>query len=266
MSRPKHLLCVRGRTAELCAHRQLLQAWLSAQRETSVLWMKRHNETFCHRRFRETGKDVLYTLSAVWGILSAWKERQPFENEAKSLSAWEPALLLWSPLKHSVVAHPKHLHQRGRRWLAACVCVMCDYECVLAGMERGVLSVLSHTKKIKVLMARASSNGTLSCVCVWHMHVWVHTPTKLHSKRLLFIAALRHSGPVFLSLSIYGSLPLYVHVGMYPHAPTVSDLPHVWWFSSVSLPCTSSHIYHITLLWTWTHAHISVDALKCLTP
>lgn len=48
--------------------------------------------------------------------------------------------------------------------MAACVSV-CDYECVLEGLERGVLSVLSHTEKIKVLMARASSNGTLSCVC-----------------------------------------------------------------------------------------------------
>lgn len=80
----------RRREAALHAPCQLLQACLSAQKETSVLWMKTeltgHNETFWNCTFRGAGRDILCAVSAVWGILSAWKERQPFENGAESLS------------------------------------------------------------------------------------------------------------------------------------------------------------------------------------
>lgn len=124
--------------------------------------------------------------------------------------------------------------------------------------ERRVLSVLSHTRKIKVLMAWASSNGT-PCMCVC-----THQQSCIQNGSCL-AAALRHSGLVFLSFYLQLPPSLCVHVGIYSHAPTVSRLqsrtarPHVWWFS---LPCTSSHMYHITSRCCGSElAYFSVGAL-----
>lgn len=90
----------------------------------SVLWMrtepKSHNETLCDCTFRETGEDILHILSAVWDISmkggTAFRKRSWITLCGKRL--------LQTPLKHSVVTHPKHLHQRDRDgWMHVCVWV-----------------------------------------------------------------------------------------------------------------------------------------------
>lgn len=110
-------------------------------------------KTFCDCTFRDTGRDILCVLSAVWSIASAWK---PFPVGS----------------------------ERETGGLAACVCVsqlvclfyflVCFLRVLRGGvMERGVLSVL-YTKKIKLLMAWVSSNGTLSWVCVFYVCVCIN--------------------------------------------------------------------------------------------
>lgn len=143
----------RRREAALHAPCQLLQAWLSAQKETSVLWMKTETDG--------TQWDVLklhiqrgwqrYSVRSVSCLrhLIDMKGETAFWKWSWITLCGEPALLLRPPLKHTVVTSASE----RQRLLAACVLV-CDYVCVC--VERGVLSVMSHTEKIKVLMAWAS--------------------------------------------------------------------------------------------------------------
>lgn len=102
------------------------------------------------------------------------------------------------------------------------------------------------------------------CVCF----MCVCASTKLHSKHLLFMAALQHSAWAFSLFSICSSLSLSLHVGIYSLAPSVSRLqscahqPPAYERSTLLLwrPCTSSHIYHTkSLLWRWTQPHLSAD-------
>lgn len=141
--------------------------------------------------------------------------------------------------------------------MAACVSV-CDYECVLEGLERGVLSVLSHTEKIKVLMARASSNGTLSCVCAC-VHVCmcacvrVYVCVRVH--RAAFKSSLIHGRIIFRpGLSFYLQLHpslrtcghLFTFTGCFQAAELHESAPSVVILSSLHLIPHAAH--HITLL------------------
>lgn len=77
------------------------------------------------------------------------------------------------------------------------------------------------------------------CVCF----MCVCASTKLHSKHLLFMAALQHSGLSLSLISICSSLSLSLHVGIYSLAPSVSRLQscarqppaHQWKIHSASV-------------------------------
>ena len=141
-------------------------------------------------------------------------------------------------------------------WLCVCVCV-----CVCA--ERGVLSVMSHTEKIKVLMAWASSNGTLSCAvharaCV---RVYAYQQSCIQNVSYLFAAALRRWGPVFLSFYLQLPPSPCAHVGIYSHAPTVFQAAELHGSAPCvaipSAPRLTQHISH-----TRTHCWESEEAIS----
>lgn len=99
------------------------------------------------------------------------------------------------------------------------------FECAQRGCdgEGSPVSAVPHTKKIKLLMAWVSSNGTLSCVCVFYVCVCVHQQSCIQSISYSWL----HYGiqaRAFSLFSIYSSLSLSLHVGIYSLAPTVSRL------------------------------------------
>lgn len=223
MSKP--VSCVRGRKhavichRHVCVHRRRQEfLWMNAEPgwHKNILWL--HIQRHWQRYFVRTVSRVKHRIS-MKGEAAFWKQALPCWT-------WEAALQVTAKTEPSTTS----ASERETGGLAACVCVsqlvclfyflVCFLRVLRGGvMERGVLSVL-YTKKIKLLMAWVSSNGTLSWVCVFY--VCVCASTKLHSKHLLFMAALQHSGLGFLSL-FYLQLPLSVltcgHL-----APSVSRL------------------------------------------
>lgn len=113
---------------------------------------------------------------------------------------------------------PAGTTKRGKSYqlspLRACVCVCCR-----RGWRRSaVLSVLSHTEKIKVLMAQAASNGTPDFVCV---RVYVRSPRKASAA---FKPSLIHDCIIpwpNLCVSIYSISLIPGHVGIQPLAAAV---------------------------------------------
>lgn len=267
MSKP--VSCVRGRKhavschRHVCVHRRRQEfLWMNAEPvwHKNILWL--HIQRDWQRYFVRTVSRVKHRIS-MKGEAAFWKQALPCWT-------WEAALQVTAKTEPSTTS----ASERETGGLAACVCVsqlvclfyflVCFLSVLRGGvMERGVLSVL-YTKKIKLLMAWVSSNGTLSWVCV--LCVCVHQQSCIQS---ISYSWLHYSiqAWAFSLFSICSSLSLSLHVGilrlLFPgcRAAPVSPL-RTNERSTLLLwrPCTSSHIYHTkSLLWRWTQPHLSAD-------
>lgn len=153
----------------------------------------------------------------------------------------------------------QHLHQRDRDGRLSAVC---DYERLCRRARgRGILSVLSHTEKIKVLMAQASSNGTLIhvCTCV-RMHYrsciqivsfsWLHY---IQARSFFLFAA-----PAFSTYNMWTSIHMH---RLFPGC-RAARVSHERGDALLPTPHpTYSPSYRITLLYKCSEVILSVDAL-----
>lgn len=219
-------------------------------------------ETFCNCTFRETVSRLKHRIS-MKGEAAFWKQALPRWT-------WEAALQVTAKTEPSTTS----ASERETGGLAACVCVsqlvFCFLVCflrVLRGsvMERGVLSAL-YTKKIKLLMAWVSSNGTLSWVCV--LCVCVHQQSCIQS---ISYSWLHYSIQGFLSLSFLFAAPCLcpymwasIHLRLLFPGCRAAPVSRLCTNERSTLllwrPCTSSHIHHTkSLLWRWTQPQLSAD-------
>lgn len=177
MSKP--VSCVRGRKhavichRHVCVHRRRQEfLWMNAEPvwHKNILWL--HIQRHWQRYFVRTVSRVKHRIS-MKGEAAFWKQALPRWT-------WEAALQVTAKTEPSTTS----ASERETGGLAACVCVsqlvclfyflVCFLRVLRGGvMERGVLSVL-YTKKIKLLMAWISSNGTLSWVCVFYVCVCIN--------------------------------------------------------------------------------------------
>lgn len=129
------------------------------------------------------------------------------------------------------------------------------------GQGRGILSVLSHTEKIKVLMAQASSNGTLIRVCTC-VHVHYRSCIQIASYSWLhYIQAWSFFLFTAPSISTYN---MWTSIHMHRLFPgcRAARISHECGDSFLPAPHpTYSPSYRITLLYKCSEVILSVDAL-----